>query len=104
MNVKIREIGEELVPELKRLQSTLMMAGGAGLVVCAIGFVMNPAQFVRSFLPAYMWMLSITLGSLALAMVHQVSGDDCAQHHHDANNYEHLAAKPLWLACSTFTW
>jgi len=74
MNVKIREIGEELVPELKRLQSTLMMAGGAGLVICAIGFVMNPAQFVRSFLPAYMWMLSMTLGSLALAMVHQVSG------------------------------
>ena len=35
---------------------------------------MNPAQFVRSFLPAYMWMLSITLGSLGLAMVHQVSG------------------------------
>ena len=35
---------------------------------------MNPAQFVRSFLPAYMWLLSITLGSLGLAMVHQVSG------------------------------
>ena len=39
-----------------------------------IGLVMNPAQFVRSFLPAYMWMLSVTLGSLGLAMVHQVSG------------------------------
>ena len=35
---------------------------------------MNPTQFVRSLLPAYMWMLSITLGSLALGMVHQVSG------------------------------
>ena len=35
---------------------------------------MNPAQFVRSFLPAYLWLLSVTLGSLGLAMVHQVSG------------------------------
>ena len=74
MNVTLREIGEELVPELKYLQSRLLIAGGVGAVVCAIGLVLNPAQFVRSFLPAYMWTLSITLGSLALAMVHQVSG------------------------------
>jgi hypothetical protein len=74
MKVQLREIGDELVPELKRLQSTLMMAGGLGAAVCAIGLVVNPAQFVRSFLPAYMWMLSVALGSLGLAMVHQVSG------------------------------
>ena len=51
-----------------------MMAGGVAALVCAIGLVMNPAQFVRSFLPAYMWILGITLGSLGLAMIHQVSG------------------------------
>ncbi len=72
--VKAQEIGSEIVPELGNLQSKLMMAGAAGAVVCAIGLVMNPAQFVRSFLPAYLWMLAIALGSLALAMVHQVSG------------------------------
>src|SRR5688572_10216574 len=74
MNVKLREIGEEVVPELKRLQSTLTMAGGVGAAVCVIGLVLSPEQFVRSFLPAYMWMLSIALGSLGIAMVHQVSG------------------------------
>jgi len=74
MTVKLREIGDELVPELKNLQSKLMIAAGVGVAVCAIGLLMNPAQFVRSFLPVYMWMLSVTLGSLALAMVHQVSG------------------------------
>lgn len=74
MMVKARELGSEIVPELESLQSKLLMAGGAGALVCAIGLVMNPAQFVRSFLPAYMWILAITLGSLALAMVHQVSG------------------------------
>ena len=74
MNVRLNHIGEELVPELKNLQSKLLVAGGVGAAVCAIGFVMNPSQFVRSFLSAYMWLLSVTLGSLGLAMVHQVSG------------------------------
>ncbi|RPI55402.1 MAG: hypothetical protein EHM55_07985 [Acidobacteria bacterium] len=74
MMVKVQEIGAEIVPELKSLQSKLTIAGAAGVVVCAIGLALNPAQFVRSFLPAYLWMLAITLGSLALAMVHQVSG------------------------------
>ena len=74
MKVKLEEIGAELVPELKSLQSKLLMAGGIGGALCAVGLLMNPTQFVRSFLPAYMWMLSITLGSLGLAMVHQVSG------------------------------
>jgi hypothetical protein len=72
--VPLQEIGGELVPELKNLQSKLMTAGGVAALVCAIGLVMNPAQFVRSFLPAYMWILGITLGSLGLAMIHQVSG------------------------------
>ncbi len=74
MMVKAKELGSEIVPELENLQSKFLMAGGAGVLVCAIGLFMNPAQFVRSFLPAYMWMLAITLGSLGLAMVHQVSG------------------------------
>jgi len=74
MNVRLNHIGEELVPELKNLQSKLLIAGGVGAAVCAIGLVMNPAQFVRSFLSAYVWLLSVTLGSLALVMVHQVSG------------------------------
>ena len=69
-----RLINIESVPALKTLQSTLLVGGGIGAAVCAIGLVMNPTQFVRSFLPAYMWLLSITLGSLGLAMVHQVSG------------------------------
>ncbi len=72
--VPLQEIGGELVPELKNLQSKLMTAGGFAALVCAIGLVVNPAQFVRSFLPAYMWILGITLGSLGLAMIHQVSG------------------------------
>jgi hypothetical protein len=74
VRVPLQEIGGELVPELKNLQSKLMTAGGVAALFCAIGLVVNPVQFVRSFLPAYMWVLGITLGSLGLAMIHQVSG------------------------------
>jgi hypothetical protein len=74
MMVKGKEIGADLVPELKNLQSKLALAGGIGAVVCATGLVIDPAQFLHSFLPAYLWVLSLTLGSLAIAMVHQVSG------------------------------
>ena len=74
MNVMLRATGDEMLPELKGLQSKLLLAGGIGAALCVVGFAIDPAQFVRSLLPAYMWMLSITLGSLALAMVHQVSG------------------------------
>ena len=42
MNVKLKEIGAELIPELQNLQSRLLIAGGGGLVICAIGLVMNP--------------------------------------------------------------
>ncbi|HKY22200.1 MAG TPA: hypothetical protein VJM31_13380 [Vicinamibacterales bacterium] len=74
MKVLLTATGNEMVPELKGLQTKLLLAGGIGAAICTIGFVMNPAQFVRSLLPAYMWMLSIALGSLALVMLHQVSG------------------------------
>ena len=63
-----------MVPELKSCSRSCSLRAALAPAVCAVGLVMNPAQFVRSLLPAYMWMLSITLGSLALGMVHQVSG------------------------------
>jgi hypothetical protein len=50
------------------------MAGGIGAVVCLLGLVLNPAQFFRSYLTTYLLLLAVALGSLALAMVHQVSG------------------------------
>ena len=66
--------GNEMVPELKTMQARLLTFGAVGAAACGVGLLLNPAQFVRSLLPAYMWLLSVTLGSLALAMVHQISG------------------------------
>ena len=70
----LKSTADELLPELRDLQRKLLLGGGIGMLICALGLVLNPAQFVRSYLTTYLLLLGITLGSLALVMVHQVSG------------------------------
>jgi hypothetical protein len=65
---------DELLPELRTLQRRLLVGGGVGAAVCALGAFIDPAQFFRSYLTAYLLPLSVTLGALALGMVHQISG------------------------------
>src|SRR6185369_78150 len=70
----LQQTADELIPELRRVQPRLLIAGGAGLAASAIGGLFNPAQFFQSYLMAYMLCLGTTLGCLALGMVHQLSG------------------------------
>jgi len=70
----LTETADQQIPELARYQRLFVRAGAAGAVVSAIGGMMHPAQFFQSYLMAYMFVLGLTLGSLALAMVHQLSG------------------------------
>ena len=53
---------------------TALIAGGIGLAVCAIGFVLDRGHFFRAYLIAYLFWLGIALGSIALVMVHHQSG------------------------------
>jgi hypothetical protein len=55
-------------------RQTALIAGVAGLVVCAIGFVVAPDHLFRAYLIGYLFWLGIALGSLALMMVHHQSG------------------------------
>jgi hypothetical protein len=70
----LQQTADELIPDLRRLQRPLLLAGITGLGVSAIGGLFNPAQFFQSYLMAYMLCLGTTLGCLALGMVHQLSG------------------------------
>src|SRR6266545_4555631 len=70
----ITQTAGELFPELAHYQRRLLLSGGAGLLVSLAGWVFEPAQFYQSYLMAYMFCLSVTLGCLALGMVHQLSG------------------------------
>jgi hypothetical protein len=70
----LRQTADVLIPELRDSQPRLLRLGAIGLAVCAVGAVLNMTQFLQSYLMAYMLCLGITLGCLALGMVHQLSG------------------------------
>src|SRR5262245_21709871 len=55
-------------------RSRALIIGVAALVLCGIGFVLNRDQFFRAWLIAYMLWLGVTLGSMALMMIHHLSG------------------------------
>jgi hypothetical protein len=65
---------DRFIPELARYQRLLLIAGGAGLLVSFVGLFLDRRQFFQSYLMAYMLVLGATLGSLALGMIHQLSG------------------------------
>src|SRR5438552_3045006 len=72
--VPIRQTADQAIPELAPRQRQLLIAGAAGLAVSVVGLIVNVTQFLQSYLMAYMFVLGIALGSLALGMVHQLSG------------------------------
>jgi hypothetical protein len=65
---------DRLIPELARYQRQLLMAGGAGAAVSLVGLLLDRRQFFQSYLMTFMLLLGATLGSLALGMIHQLSG------------------------------
>lgn len=53
---------------------TALVAGVAGLVISGLGFAVARDHFFRAYLIAYLLWLGIPLGSMALMMVHHLSG------------------------------
>jgi hypothetical protein len=60
--------------DIDRPRSRALIAGVAGLVVCAIGVLVDRDHFFRAWLVAYLLFLGIALGSMALMMVQHLSG------------------------------
>src|SRR4051812_19353724 len=69
-----------LSPEsrIRRVQRVALIAGAVGLALCAGGALIEPpygrVQFFRSYLVAFIGVVSIPLGSLAILMVHHLTG------------------------------
>jgi len=70
----LTQTADVAIPELKDLQRRLLVAGGIGAVLSALGLLLDTTQFLQSYLMAYMLWLGVTLGCLALGMIHQLSG------------------------------
>src|SRR5262245_50538048 len=69
-----RETADVAIPELAGLQRRFLVFGAVGLAISLVGALLNLTQFLQSYLMAYMLCLGVTLGCLALGMVHQLSG------------------------------
>jgi hypothetical protein len=59
---------------IKRVQQPAMVVGALGIAACALGVAMNRAQFVQSYLTAYLFWLNIALGCLPLILIHYLAG------------------------------
>lgn len=61
-------------PDLRPVRVRAFTTGGVVVAISAIGGLLNPTQFFFSYLIAFMLCLGVTLGCLALMMVHHLSG------------------------------
>ncbi|MEW6755188.1 MAG: hypothetical protein AB1505_30040 [Candidatus Latescibacterota bacterium] len=74
MSEVIRQQSEALRPYLGSLERRAFLVGVVGLVGAAGGLLSDPEQFYRSYLLAFVYWTSLTLGSLVILMIHQVGG------------------------------
>ncbi|HEY8551459.1 MAG TPA: hypothetical protein VIL35_15990 [Vicinamibacterales bacterium] len=61
-------------PQVDRLQRLALLAGAVGVVGSILGYLMDPEQFLRSYLMAFIYWIALPLGALGLMMVHHLSG------------------------------
>lgn len=63
-----------LGPQLDRVQRLAMLAGIVGVLLCTVGLFIDRAQFLRSYLWAYVYWNGLTVGSLGILLLHNVVG------------------------------
>jgi hypothetical protein len=61
-------------PQLDRLQRGAAGAAAVGILVLLLGLFLNPTQFFRSYLFAFLFWNGIGVGCLSIAMIHYLSG------------------------------
>jgi len=61
-------------PEARQLRRRAALVGGIALLVSVVGGFANPEHFFRSYLFAYAYWAGIAIGSLAIIMLHHLSG------------------------------
>ncbi|MBL8861898.1 MAG: hypothetical protein JNK02_07780 [Planctomycetes bacterium] len=67
-------MNNDLRSKLDRIQRTALVVGALGLLLVAWGFVSDRGQFYRSYLFAFTCVAMFGLGSLALTMIHYLTG------------------------------
>jgi hypothetical protein len=63
-----------LQSRMERLQWAALIVGMGGLALCGLGVLLDPVQFFRSYLLAYIFWLGLPLGCLGILMLHYLVG------------------------------
>ncbi len=63
-----------LGPRMDRIQRLALMGGVGFLILTAIGLFIDPGQFFRSYLFAYIFTLGLSVGCLGILLMHNVVG------------------------------
>ena len=71
---RFEQTADVAIPELAGVQRRALLVGGAFGIVSLVGAFVDLGQFLQSYLMAYVFCLGVTLGCMALGMVHQLSG------------------------------
>ncbi|HVF61132.1 MAG TPA: hypothetical protein VNJ70_15100 [Thermoanaerobaculia bacterium] len=58
---------------LDQVQRRALIAGGAGILLCALGFFLDRPAFYRAWLVGWIYWLGIALGCLAIMMLHHLT-------------------------------
>ncbi|HUI06440.1 MAG TPA: hypothetical protein VL486_05490 [Verrucomicrobiae bacterium] len=60
--------------QFERTERLTWMIGLVGLAACAVGAMRNPDRFFEGYLLAYLFWLGLSLGCLAILMIHHLAG------------------------------
>jgi hypothetical protein len=69
-----RMADDELRLRLERFQRLALIAGAAGLAVCAAAWLIVPGSFYHAYLVGYVFWMGIPLGCIGLTLLHHLVG------------------------------
>lgn len=72
MSAEVQTIEEN--PNVRRWQVVALVIGVIGLIACAVGWLIEPAQFYRSYLTSYIFWIGLAVGCLGVLMMQFVTG------------------------------
>ena len=77
-----------------RFQRPALIVGLLGLAASAVGYVIDPQEFFRGYLPSYVFWFSIVAGALAVLMLQYTTGGEWGL----------MIRRPLGAAARTMMW
>jgi hypothetical protein len=67
-------VNDSALPELSGLRRAALLAGAAGVLASLAGAFVDPVQFFRSYLFAYLYWAGLAIGCLGVVMVYHLTG------------------------------